>query len=364
MGFSCGIVGLPNTGKSTLFNALTAANAAAENYPFCTVEPNHGVVPVPDERLHPVAACYHPEKVTPTTLEFVDIAGLVEGASKGEGLGNRFLAQIHKVDAIAHVVRCFADDNVSHVYATVDPVRDAEVVETELILRDLEMAQRRLDKQSKVAKGGDKTAHAEVELLQKVEKFLSRGEPVLSLNLGTHELARLEATPFLTAKPVLYVANLSDDQLGSDDPGLVALKKLAADRHAECVGISAQTESELNDLDPEDQKAFLDDLGLSEPGLARVVRAGYDLLGLITFFTTVGTEVRAWTIPSGTTAVEAAGKIHTDMQRGFIRAEVIPVADLVDLGSEQSAREKGLIRSEGRDYVVQDGDVIRFRFNV
>jgi len=365
VGFSCGIIGLPNVGKTTLFNALCATQAPAENYPFCTVDPNHGVVPVPDPRLDQVAAIFKPDKLTPTTLEFVDIAGLVAGASHGEGLGSQFLAQIQQVDAIAHVVRCFEDDNIAHQYDGVDPVRDVEVVQTELIIRDLDMAQRRLDRQRKVAQAGDKAARGEVEILERVEKTLSAGGSVSALELDAGQFDRISATPFLTAKPVFYVANISDDQIGAeDDAALNKLREFCSRQDAPLVEISAVTEAELHELAPEEQQAYLAEIGLSERGLTRVIAAGYRLLNLITFFTTVGTEVRAWTIPAGTSALEAAGKIHTDMQRGFIRAEVVESRILIQSGSEQAVREKGQVRLEGKEYKVKDGDVIRFRFNV
>ncbi len=365
MGFCCGIVGLPNVGKSTLFNALTKAAVPAENYPFCTVEPNRGAVAVPDPRLDRVARLFEPEKITPTILEFVDIAGLVKGASQGEGLGNQFLAHIQEVDALAHVVRCFDDDKVVHVYGQTDPRRDVEVVETELILRDLDLVSRRLAKQRKVAMAGDKHAQAEIEILEPIEKALANGKLASSQNLNDEARAHLDSTPLLTAKPTLFVANIADNQIGRrDDPALVSLRDLAARRNAPYVEISARTEAELFDLPPADQQAYLNEIGLCERGLDSFIRAGYQLLSLITFFTTVGVEVRAWTVRRGATAIKAASKIHTDFERGFIRAEVFRSEDLIKFGSEQTLREKGLIRLEGRDYVVQDGDVIRFRFNV
>lgn len=366
MSLRCGIVGLPNVGKSTFFNALTRARVPAENFPFCTVEPNHGVVAVPDERLSRVAELAKPEKVTPATLEFVDIAGLVKGASQGEGLGNQFLSHIQEVDAVVHLVRCFPDPNVVHVHGAVDPRRDIEVVETELLLRDLDTVTRRLEKQRHALRVADKGAsREEIEALSKVERALAAGTSVRLLELSEDERALLLPTPLLSAKPVLLVANVSDEQVNrADDPVLVAVAELAAARKIPWVIISARTESELHDLSEEERAVFVRELNLGDGGLKRFIRCAYQLLDLITFFTTVGTEVRAWTIARGTTAVKAAGKIHTDFERGFIRAEVMAFADLDRLGSEAAVREKGLLRVEGRDYVVQDGDVVRFRFNV
>ena len=366
MGFSCGLVGLPNAGKTTLFNALTGARAAAAAYPFCTVEPNHGMVAVADERLQAVARVVAPEKVTPTTLEFVDIAGLVKGAAQGEGLGNQFLGHIQAVDAIAQVVRCFSDDNVSHPHQRLDPVGDLEVVQTELLLRDHEVVTRRLDRQRKVARGGERAAAEEVAVLEQVEQALARGQAVRRLQLGEAAAERLRPLSLLTAKPVFYVASISDDQLaaGDEHPLLGPLRSWCRQAGGELVEISARTESELNELEPAERIEFMKELGIVTGGVQQVVETGYRVLGLLTFFTTAGVEVRAWTVPRGTRAEQAAGKIHKDMQRGFIRAEVIPWRQLVEQGGEQAARERGLIRLEGRDYLVQDGDVIRFRFKV
>jgi GTP-binding protein YchF len=366
MSLRCGIVGLPNVGKSTLFNALTRARVPAENFPFCTVEPNHGVVAVPDERLQRVAELAHPEKATPTTLEFVDIAGLVKGASQGEGLGNQFLSHIQDVDAVAHLLRCFPDPNVVHVHGAIDPRSDGEVVETELLLRDLETVGRRLEKQSHALRVADKTAsREEIEALQKAERALAAGTPIRLLELTDDERAWLAPVPLLTAKPVLFVANVSDEQLQRpDDPALKAVADLARARQAPWLAISARTEGELFDLPEDERAAFVAELKLGESGLKRFVKCAYQLLDLITFFTMVGSEVRAWTVRRGTEAAKAAGKIHSDFEKGFIRAEVMAFADLDRLGSEAAVREKGLLRIEGRDYRIQDGDVVRFRFNV
>jgi len=365
VGFSCGIIGLPNVGKTTLFNALTESDAQAENYPFCTVDPNNGIVAVPDKRLTDIAAIFKPEKVTPTTLEFVDIAGLVKGASQGEGLGNQFLAQIQQMDAIAHVVRCFQDENISHTYETIDPIRDMQVVETELLIRDLDMAQKRIKKQGKVASGGDKEAKLEVEALEIIEKALANGQKVSSLALNQTMLQRVENTPFLTRLPTLVIANISEDQIGSKtDEVLSGLVQMCNEHSLPLVEICAQTESELDELEPDERQAYMAELGIAESGLSQVITVGYRLLKLVSFFTTVGTEVRAWTVLDGTMAVKAAGRIHTDMERGFIRAEVVGAEALLEYGSEQAIREKGLVRLEGKEYIVQDGDVIRFRFNV
>lgn len=363
MGFNCGIAGLPNVGKSTLFNALTRAAVAAANFPFCTIEPNAGVVPVPDGRLARLAGIVEPRRVVPSAMEFVDIAGLVAGASKGEGLGNRFLAHIRETDAIAHVVRCFDDAQVTHVAGKVSPSDDIAVIDTELALADLETAERVLGRLRRVANAGDKDARAMVELLERVVEGLDAGRPVRALGCDARQLAALRDCHFVTAKPVMFVANVEEDGF-EENPLLAEVEAVAADQNAATVAICAKIEAELAQLNEADQAEFLRELNLAEPGLHRVVRAGYQLLGLHHFFTAGPKEVCAWTLPVGASAPQAAGVIHGDFERGFIRAEVVAYDDFIACGGEAGAREGGKWRVEGKDYVVQDGDVMHFRFNV
>lgn len=363
MALQCGIVGLPNVGKSTLFNALTKAGIAAENYPFCTIEPNVGIVEVPDQRLNQLAEIVKPQRILPATVEFVDIAGLVAGASKGEGLGNQFLANIRETHAIAHVVRCFEDDNVVHVSGRVDPIGDIEVINTELALADLASVERALDRAQRTARSGDKEAQKLCALLERIVPVLNEAKTIRSMNLDEDDLAMLKGFSFITAKPVLYVANVREDGF-SDNPHLQAVQEYAAAENAEVVAVCAAVEAEIADLDDEDKAVFLEDMGMAEPGLNRVIRAAYKLLGLQTYFTAGVKEVRAWTIHIGDTAPQAAGVIHTDFERGFIRAQTIAFDDFIQFKGESGAKEAGKMRAEGKDYVVHDGDVINFLFNV
>ena len=363
MGFKCGIVGLPNVGKSSLFNALTSAAIAAENYPFCTIEPNVGIVAVPDPRLDKLAEIVKPQRVLPSSMEFVDIAGLVAGASKGEGLGNKFLAHIRETNAIAHVVRCFENDNITHVAGRIDPIADIEVIDTELALADLDTVSKGLDRAEKAAKSGDKEQRARADAYKVFLTALDAGKPIRSLDLDDNARALLREVSLLTAKPVLFIANVDEANLAGNDYSR-RVAEYAENNGAECVVICAAIEAELISLDAADRAEFLKDLGLDEPGLNRVIRAGYHLLGLQSYFTAGVKEVRAWTIRQGTTAPGAAGVIHTDFERGFIRAEVIAYDDFIACGGETKAKEVGKLRVEGKEYVVADGDVMHFRFNV
>jgi len=361
-----GIVGLPNVGKSTLFNAITKAGAESANYPFCTIDPNIGVVNVPDERLEKLAEMYKPKKVTPTTIEFVDIAGLVKGASKGEGLGNKFLSHIREVDAIVHVVRCFEDPNIVHVDGSVGPARDIETINLELIFADLEVLERRIDKVKKQAKSGEKKYQEELAFLESIQKHLESNKPVRTMEIEEEWEKYTEQLFLLTSKPMLYCANISEDDIKNpdDNPYVKELKAYAEKENAEVVVICARIEEEIAQLDDSEKKAFLSELGIGESGLDRLVKASYRLLGLISFLTAGETEVRAWTIKKGTKAPQAAGKIHSDFERGFIRAEIVAYEDLIKAGSYNAAKEMGLVRSEGKDYEMKDGDVTLFRFNV
>jgi len=361
-----GIIGLPNVGKSTLFNAITGAGAVCANYPFCTIDPNVGVVPVPDSRLDKLAEMYDPQLYTPAVIEFVDIAGLVRGASKGEGLGNKFLSHIRDVDAVAHVLRCFENGDIVHVDGSVDPLRDLETINMELIFADMEVLERRIDKTAKLMKG-DKTLAGELALYQRILAALGEGKTARTVEMTEDEAALVSQLELLTYKPVIYIANVSEDEasgVSDDNPYYAKVKAAAEEEGAEVIPVCAEIEAEISELSPEEKKEFLEELGIPESGLDRLIKAGYSLLGLISYLTAGPKEVRAWTITKGTKAPQAAGKIHSDFERGFIRAEIVAFDDLMACGSMAAAKEKGLVRSEGKEYVIADGDVVLFRFNV